>query len=47
MKVFLNAKKFLGNKLDDQAETPEKYYLAMTTFTCGGENFLAVDGHIF
>ena len=47
MKVFFKCKTFLGKKLDDQAETREKYYLAMTFFTCGGENFLEVDGRSF
>ena len=45
--MFLNAKKFLGKELDDQAEGPVKYYLAITTFTCGAENFLEVDGRSF
>ena len=47
MKVFLNAKQFLEKELDDQAEGPVKYYLVKTSFTCGAENFLEVDGRSF
>ena len=45
--MFLNSKKFLGKQLDDNAEGRLKYYLAMTTFTCGGEIFLDLDGRSF
>ena len=47
MKVFLNSKKILGKQLDDEAEGRLKYYLVMTTFTCGGEIFLDLDGRSF
>ena len=46
-KVFLNSKKFLGKQLDDNAEVRLKYYLVITTFTCGGEIFLDLDGRSF
>ena len=47
MKVSVNFKKIIGKELDDQAERPVKYYLVMTTFTCGRENFLELDGRSF
>ena len=47
MKVSANFKKIIGKQLDDQAERPVKYYLVMTTFTCGRENFLELDGRSF
>ena len=47
MKVSANFKKIIGKELDDQAEKSVKYYLVMTTFTCGRENFLELDGRSF
>ena len=44
MKVFLIAKKLLGKQLNYQAEGRLKYYLVRTSFTCGGENFLDLNG---
>ena len=47
MKESANFKKIIGKELDDQAESPVKYYLVITTFTCGRENFLELDGRSF
>ena len=47
IKVFLNPKKILWKQLGDKAEGPVKNYLPITTFTCGGENFLDLDGRSF
>ena len=47
MKVSANFFKNIGKELDDQAERPVKYYLVMTNFTCGSENFLELDGRSF
>ena len=46
-KCFQTQKIILGDKLDDNSEGPVKYYLVMTTFTCGDENFLDIDGRSF
>ena len=47
MKVSANFKKIIEKELDDQAERLVKYYLVTTTFTCGRENFLDLDGRSF
>ena len=47
MEVSANFKTIIGKELDDQAERLVKYYLVVTTFTCGRENFLDLDGRSF
>ena len=47
MKVPLNEETFVGKQVNYQAEGPVKYYLVKTSFTCGGENFLDLDGRSF